>query len=334
MSVIAKKNPKKQLIWILTVRGFGSEINNLIYTINYAQHKKLDLGVVSTYWNFKFNKGLGDYFLFEDYKNSKIFLILFLYQKFINPLTLAFRKNSFSELTKQALETFIGKNKEKNIFKENILSYSFEKTKKLFGIKSDLMFEVFDEIRIFNYNQRNSNRKAFILKMNEILLDFWKFTPETLQAINDKKKQLNLEELKNYVVFHIRRGDKVAQETMEDRSYEVDEYLRKLDLLDPTIRTIFLMTDDYNVFLEIQQKVPYYKIFTLTEPISKGHDQNSFNKSSPEIKRKLGINLLTELEIAKNGEIFIGSRGSNLFRLIEYFKIDKCYDLSDNSDEL
>ncbi|MEB2776070.1 hypothetical protein SYJ56_12175 [Algoriphagus sp. D3-2-R+10] len=334
MSNLVNKNHKKHLVWILTLRGFGSEINNLIYSINYSKQKNISFGVISTYWNFKYNEGLKDYFIFEEFKDPKISLLLFLYKGFINPLTYSFRKNRFSELTNQALELFIGKNKEKNVFKENILSYSFKKMKMLLGIKSELMFEVFDEIRQFNFNQRNSDREGFILQMNEILLDFWKFTPETAKAIENIKQKQNLDGLENYAVFHIRRGDKVAEATMEDRSYEVEEYVEKLNVLDPSIKTIFLMTDDYNVFLELQEKFPDFDIYTLSDPISTGHDQETFNNSSPEAKRKHGIDLLTELEVARNGEIFIGSRGSNIFRLVEYFKIVGCHDLSDNSDEL
>ncbi|PZX49675.1 hypothetical protein LV84_04206 [Algoriphagus ratkowskyi] len=334
MSDLVTKNHKKHLVWILTVRGFGSEINNLIYAINYAKQNNLSIGVISTYWNFRYNEGLNDYFKIEEYKDPKISKLLFLYKGFINPLTYAFRKNRFSELTKQALELFIGKSKEKNIFKENLLSYSFKRMKKLLGVESELMFEVFDDIRLFNFHQRNLDREAFILQMNEILLDFWKFNTETSQAIEDKKQKLNLESLVNYAVFHIRRGDKVAAATMEDRPYEVEEYVEKLSVLNPSIKTIFLMTDDYKVFLELKEKFPNYQIHTLSDPISTGHDQDTFNKSSPESKRKHGIDLLTELEIARNGEIFIGSRGSNIFRLVEYFKITGCHDLSDNSNEL
>lgn len=334
MSNVINKNSKKQIIWILTIRGFGSEINNLIYAINYTKFKNLDFAVISTYWNFKYKEGLKDYFLFEEYKDPKISFLLFLYQGFINHLTLAFRNNQFSELTKQALKLILGDNKEKNIFKENLLSYSFKKMKTLLGVKDELMFEIFNEIRLFNFHQRNLDREAFILRMNEILIDFWKFTPETSIAIDKRKEHLNLKYLKNYAVFHIRRGDKVAQATKEDRVYEVDEYIQLLEKLAPTIRTIFLMTDDYKVFLELQQKFPKFNYYTLSNPFSKGHDQDTFNNSSSEKKRLLGIDLLTELEIARNGELFIGSKGSNIFRLVEYFKIKGCYDLSDDSNEL
>lgn len=334
MSGTINQGPKEQLILILSDRGFGSEINNLIYSINYSHHKNLDFGVISSFWNFKFKEGLMDYFLFEDYKNPKIYFLLYIYKNFTNNLTLAFRKKRFSEIIQQAIEIFTGKDKRTNIFKENLLSYSFNKTKKILGVESQLTYEVFNDIRNFNYLLRNQNREAFILKMNEILIDFWKLTPEISNAIEDKKQERNLVKLENYAVFHIRRGDKVAQATMEDRTYEVEEYFHKLNSISPTIRTIFLMTDDYNVFLEIEQKFPEYKILTLSDPNSSGHHQDKFNNSPAERKKEAGINLLTELEIARNSQLFIGSNGSNIFRLVEYFKIGGCYDLSNNLDEL
>ncbi len=334
MSDTANHDPKKKIIWILTIRGFASEINNLIYAFNYAEEKGIDLKVISTYWNFKIKKGLNDYFLFEEYSNSKISFLLFLYKLFFSPLTYFYRKNHFSSLAKQTLEFFLYKNGEKNIIKEDLLSFSFKKLKNILGIKSDLMFEVFHEIRLYNLTQRNLDREAFNLKMNKILLKFWKFNSETSKVIDEIKRKLNLAKIDNYAAFHIRRGDKVAQETMEDRAYEAEEYMQKMEFIAPSIRKIFIMTDDYNVYLEVQKKFPNFNFYTLSNPISKGHDQFAFNNSSAEKKRQLGIDLLTELEIARYSEIFIGSRGSNIFRLVEYFKVKGCYDLSDNSNEL
>jgi hypothetical protein len=126
----------------------------------------------------------------------------------------------------------------------------------------------------------------------------------------------------------------VAHATVEDRIYEVEEYVEKLKTLAPSIQNIFLMTDDYNVFLEMKEKAPTFNIYTLSDPISTGHDQPKFNSTSAERKRLLGIDLLTELEIARKSEIFIGSSGSNIFRLVEYFKIKGCVDLADNTNEL
>lgn len=334
MSTSSKKQDENQLVWILTTRGFGSEINNLLYSINYAKHNNIKLGVVSSFWNFKYEQGLNDYFIIEEYKDSKISFLLSIYEKFLEPLANFYKEPKFSYLAIQGLKFFQSSKDNKVIFKENLLSFFFLKTKNLLGIKYDLMIETFHKIRKFNFDQRNLDREAFNLKINEILVDFWKLTPEISKEIEEKKRKLNLESIENYATFHIRRGDKVAQATMEDRVYKVEEYIEKLNYLNSSIKTIFLMTDDYKVFLELKDVAPNFNIYTLSNPISTGHDQRTFNKNTAEKKRQLGIDLLTELEIARKSEIFIGSRGSNIFRLIEYFKLKDCFDLGDNTKEL
>ncbi|MBB6327908.1 hypothetical protein FHS59_003551 [Algoriphagus iocasae] len=334
MSTSSKKQDENQLVWILTTRGFGSEINNLLYSINYAKHNNIQLGVVSSFWNFKYEQGLNDYFIIEEYKDSKISFLLSIYEKFLEPLANFYKEPKFSYLAIQGLKFFQSSKDNKVIFKENLLSFFFLKTKNLLGIKYDLMIETFHKIRKFNFDQRNLDREAFNLKINEILVDFWKLTPEISKEIEEKKRKFNLESIENYATFHIRRGDKVAQATMEDRVYKVEEYIEKLNYLNSSIKTIFLMTDDYKVFLELKDVAPNFNIYTLSNPISTGHDQHTFNKNTAEKKRQLGIDLLTELEIARKSEIFIGSRGSNIFRLIEYFKLKDCFDLGDNTTEL
>jgi hypothetical protein len=323
---------KNELIWILTYRGFGSEIINLIYAKNYSNHKNLEFGVYSTFWNFKYKKGLGDYFMVQEQVNKNVHFLLFLYQKFIFSLTFYYREVDFFNLFEDVKKQFIGENIDEYRFRKDLLSYSFKNVKTLFNVKSKTMYEVFKEVRDFNYHQRSLDNEAFTIKMNELLLDFWKFNPETLNEINERKIQFGILELGSYAVFHIRRGDKVAIATKEDRVYEVEEYINRLDVLAPSIRKVFIMTDDYQVFLELEDKYRNFDFFTLSSSQSKGHDQAVFNYSSSEYKRNHAIDLLTELEIARKSEIFIGSRGSNLFHLIEYFKIKGCHDLGDNVD--
>lgn len=326
------KDLKNKLIWILTYRGFGSEIINLIYAKNYSDHKNLEFGVYSTYWNFKYKKGLGDYFIVQEQEESNVHFLLFLYRKFIYSLTFYYREVKFLNLFNDTKNHFVRENIDVYRYRKDLLSYSFKNLKTLFNVKSKTMYEVFKEVRDFNYHQRSLDNKAFTLKMNELLLDFWKFNTETLNEINDRKNQLSFLDLENYAVFHIRRGDKVAIATREDRVYEVEEYIDRLDVLAPFIRKVFIMTDDYQVFLELEEKYTNFNFYTLAKPHSRGHDQAVFNYSSSEVKKSNAIDLLTELEIARKSQIFIGSRGSNLFHLIEYFKIHGCHDLGDNVD--
>ena len=88
------------------------------------------------------------------------------------------------------------------------------------------------------------------------------------------------------------------------------------------------MSDDYTTFIDLNKRYPTFNFLTLIDEKEKGHLQDRFNQKTINEKEVSAINLLTEIEIAKECKIFIGSKKSNLFRLIEYFKLDNCYDIS------
>jgi hypothetical protein len=100
--------------------------------------------------------------------------------------------------------------------------------------------------------------------------------------------------------------------------------------LNTSINTIFLMSDDFSVYLELKEKLPEYIILTLVDSERKGHKQSDFNKLSTINRKNEMISLLTEIEIARNCSFFIGSHRSNLYRLIEYFKLNNCFSVSES----
>lgn len=328
--MIAKK---KDLVWVLTNRGFGSEINNLLYAKNYANNNNLNLKVNSSFWNFSIKNGLEDYFNYFEKNNWRINILMIFFKNYFSPLTHCFQKSSLKTIAKYWIKKYILRRNINYPLNETILTYIFLFTKSLLGIKSIFIFEVFKEIRTYNHLDRLNNKDTFNKKMNNFLSEIWNFQPSIKYLIEKKIKNTELDLTKPYATFHIRRGDKVAASTKEDRVYEVEEYMEKLMKAKKNITTIFLMSDDYSVYLELVNKFPEHNFYTFLEPDLLGHDQNRFNKQSREFKMKQAINLLTEIKMAEESSLFIGSSGSNIYRLIEYLKLNKCYDLS-NSNEI
>lgn len=176
------------------------------------------------------------------------------------------------------------------------------------------------KIRLFSEYKSRENYTSFILSMNQILKKIWKIKPEIWKKIEKKLPK------EKYVCIHIRRGDKIQAE--EDIKYEVQEYINALLKLNLEINTIFLMSDDFSTYIELRKKLPNYKILTLINSGMRGFNEHTFNASSPENKKRETIALLTEIEIARRSVLFIGTFGSNIFRLIKFFKIDNCIDIS------
>lgn len=127
--------------------------------------------------------------------------------------------------------------------------------------------------------------------------------------------------------FHIRRGDKIGEsynerfETKglkEAKRYEFEYYFNRCD---QSIKSIFIMTDDYEVITEakhyINQNKLDHKIFHLTTKTQTGHSTDTDIKNNRTFTNHELLNFFTEIEIAKRAEQFVGTGSSNIFRFIK-----------------
>jgi hypothetical protein len=106
---------------------------------------------------------------------------------------------------------------------------------------------------------------------NTILDDFYLYNEEIREKIEEKKRELNLEEEGSYDSIYIRHGDKLCAES---RYYPTENYVDLLLLKNPDCRRIFLQTDDYNCVLDlqryIQQKGLNIELIHFCDPNLKG----------------------------------------------------------------
>ena len=307
-----KKKPK--MIWELTDRGFGSELNNLLYAINYCQEKNMSLRFLSNKWNTKIEKGWVDFFkqipesiFLSNYTNLTSYSILRIF------FSLSDLRLNVEQKEIHFLKLFIT-----NI---GLKIFNFSKQKKYLFIH-----DYFKVVYEFNKDEFENDKNIFKKKMNTILKSIWNLNQKTINKINENKSMFNLSK---YVVLHIRRGDKIT--TSEDLLYSYDKYIKKID--SKNIQCVFVMSDDYTVYEDLVENYPKFNFYTLIDENQRGHFQSSFNNLSINEKEKNAINLFTEIEIAKKADFFVGSKNSNIYRLIEYFKINNCFDISDFDTE-
>lgn len=310
---------KRRLVWLLTGRGFGSEINNMLYAINYSIQNNYELINGSYFWNFKHEFGWDDYFesMNNEFNKSSLVAFLKIVDRFISISTLV----SFNNRNLGFFE-FKKLNQEYSILKL-VIFFLLKKIILLSNSKNEKsIFESFEDVRFYNLMEVDKNKNNFLLNINAILLDIWRIKPHVYEEIKKNSSKLKNE----YAVFHIRRGDKIK--SGEDGFYDVDEYMNRFLNLNSELKTIFIMGDDYSAYLDLKTRYKNFNFLTLMNNNDSGHDQKEFNKSSKVQKKTNAINLLTEIEIARKSKVFIGSQKSNLFRLVEYFKLDSCYDVS------
>ena len=84
-----------------------------------------------------------------------------------------------------------------------------------------------------------------------IIPEYYKYKPEIQTIINKKKNDLGLIN-GDYGSIYIRRGDKLVDEI---NLIHTDKFIEKLLLKYPECKTIFLQTDDYNCFIDLQNYI-------------------------------------------------------------------------------
>lgn len=117
-------------------------------------------------------------------------------------------------------------------------------------------YKVLDNYRIIDYK--------------EIINKFYIYNLTTYNFILNTKKNLNITD-KNYDSIFIRRGDKLIKESVY---INAGEYINVLLKKNPNCTTIFLQTDDYNCYLELEEYINInnlnIKLLTICDKNSKG----------------------------------------------------------------
>ena len=150
--------------------------------------------------------------------------------------------------------------------------------------------------------------------------EFFSYTDSFKQKLNENITKLSLPTKFN--CFHIRRGDKVGERLYkwaekqgkkgESKKYNFEDFLEKSD---QSIKTIFIMSDDYSSIIEGQQHG--LKVKTLTTIEQTGHSTDMDIDNHRHYGEKELVQFFSEIEIAKQSQQFIGTTSSNIFRYIK-----------------
>ena len=98
----------------------------------------------------------------------------------------------------------------------------------------------------------------------------------------------------------------------ESKKYNFEDYLEKSD---QSIKTIFIMSDDYSSIIEGQQHG--LKVKTLTTIEQTGHSTDLDTDNDRYYNEAELLQFFSEIEIAKQSQQFIGTKSSNIFRYIK-----------------
>ena len=108
-----------------------------------------------------------------------------------------------------------------------------------------------------------------LIEYRNIISEFYRYNKTTKQAIIDTKIKYNIPE--TYDCIFIRRGDKLYWESIYIHS---SKFLDLLIEKNPDCKNVFLQTDDYNCYLELQEYIKEknydIQVITLCDEKNKG----------------------------------------------------------------
>jgi hypothetical protein len=273
-------NKKKKLVYRLGGdAGFFSEYNFFIYAIVYSKLHNLNLEINSSYANFRYHHGLSDYFVPPVLKENNGWFNL----KFNN-------RSYMFKLKREAIAAKVVK----KVYNIDYLTQDiFEDLRRLPLVSDD-----YKKIGLGNSNRLMDCCRVLINQL-------WVYNESTQTAIDNKISQLNLPE--EYVGMHIRRGDK----GQEAELFPMEVYFERAEQISPC-RNAYILTDDYSIITEIQNKFPAWTIFTLCGREEKGYYFGAFLKLDKDQRRDMHLNLFASMEVMRNALFNIITYSSNV----------------------
>lgn len=163
------------------------------------------------------------------------------------------------------------------------------------------MATTWEALRALRHQDQRSLRGA----LTPIAREVWRFNTETERTIAVTMRRLALPA--RYAALHIRRGDKDTEvpHTSEMR------YVERLERATP-LQDVYVATDDYRCVEKIQRLRPSWRVSSLCPPAMHGYYPDDFNRQPAAERGRRTLLLLTELEIMRGAEVFVGTFSSGV----------------------
>ena len=230
----------------------------------------------------------------------------------------------------------------------------------------DINNKISDKILLGHFNLTLSEYS--IKEYKEVLNNIYIYNKNTIKLIENRKIKLNLKN-NNYNSIFIRRGDKLLSES---DYIPAENYLIYLLELNPQCKNIYLQTDDYNCFIELNDYINKHgldiNLITTCEKNCKGmitFSQHKYNILNNNIKKKENVNylknnietlskykpvdkmdskeiynhtleMLIGIDIVLNSNIVVTDYSSNVARFIKlkHYNNDSVYDVISKSNSI
>ena len=127
----------------------------------------------------------------------------------------------------------------------------------------------------------------------------FRFNPSIQRQAALARARLSIPAL--YDGIHIRGGDKITETDLISAK-------RIMHVLNPKADScVFVLTDDYRQYQELQTNYPHVHFLTLCQPEERGYLHMAFSKKSPKGRQEAIIRLLISVDLLLHSHSFVGS---------------------------
>ncbi len=300
---------KTTIIYSLSTRGLYSELFNLCLAKVYAQNKRLSLRLNTYLWNSRIKKGWQDYF--EPTLECSN-----------NPLPAQDKVYSNEK-------PWIGKvYYNPHAFFSYYIRLFLNKLYLILHPTHLLTREIFNGMRSVEFIHDALGKDAFNL-MAISFKQMYIINNETKLLIRERTVSLELPD--SYIGVHIRRGDKITSQEMQN--IHLDKYVNAMVAYKNISPNVYIATDDISIISYIKKRTENQNITIYYNFLnhSQGFNEQNFNHSSLKTRKEDTLNVLLDMDILIHSKFFIGTYTSNLSRVVPFFiGPDKCLSLDND----
>ena len=115
-----------------------------------------------------------------------------------------------------------------------------------------------------------------------------------------------------YAACQVRGGDKITEVSLISPECYVEALRKNTDC-----KNVFVLTDDYSLFVRLQNLAPDLRWYTFCMPQEAGYVNSSFSEMKLNEKKNQMVRFLASFEMLRHASLFIGSitTGPSLFLL-------------------
>jgi hypothetical protein len=157
--------------------------------------------------------------------------------------------------------------------------------------------------------------------------DYWfsmRNIARALSALNDDSSAKVIETISRrmrgrtlparYVAVHVRRGDKIS----EVRHTSLEVYAAAIRRERADLNDLIVFSDDRATAEQLCDMLRDTHQPIIFSDLENGHNQTKFNIASRDVRSRLMIEFLAELEVMAASTMFFGTESSNIFSFLRY----------------